>query len=99
MARHNIRGPGTTRVVAAVALIVALGGTRYAAFSSPVNSGGTKQIKNGAVTATKLAKSVTVSSALHAYHTSSADAATFANRATARSARPTLQMLRTRALR
>jgi hypothetical protein len=41
-------------VVATVALILALGGTSYAALKLPANSVGTKQIKKGAVTASKI---------------------------------------------
>jgi hypothetical protein len=45
--RHN--------AVALLALIVALGGTSYAAFSLPAGSVGTKQLRNGAVTSKKIA--------------------------------------------
>ena len=45
-------------VVAYLALFVALGGTSYAAISIPRNSVGTRQLRNGAVTAAKLAKGV-----------------------------------------
>jgi hypothetical protein len=41
-------------VVASVALLVALGGTGYAAVYLPANSVGTAQLKNGAVTALKV---------------------------------------------
>ncbi len=44
-------------VVATMALFVALGGVGYAATQLPKNSVGTKQLKNGAVTAKKLGKS------------------------------------------
>jgi hypothetical protein len=53
--RHPGR-PSAGLVVAIVAMIVALGGTSYAAFSLPKNSVGTTQLKNGAVTGTKIAK-------------------------------------------
>jgi hypothetical protein len=43
-------------VVACIALLVALGGTGYAALRLPKNSVGTKQLRNGAVTGKKLAK-------------------------------------------
>jgi hypothetical protein len=43
-------------VVAYLALFVALGGTSYAAVNLPAGSVGTKQLRNGAVTNTKLAK-------------------------------------------
>jgi hypothetical protein len=50
-----VRRPSPAMVVACVALAIALGGTSYAALSLPANSVGTKQIKNGAVTKTKIA--------------------------------------------
>jgi len=51
-------------VISVIALFVALGGTSYAAITSlPANSVGTKQLKNGAVTATKLAYGQTLPSA------------------------------------
>lgn len=49
-----VRRPSPAMVVACVALAIALGGTSYAAISLPANSVGTKQIKNGAVTKTKI---------------------------------------------
>ena len=53
--RHN--------AIALSALFVALGGTSYAAFSLPAGSVGTRQLRNGAVTRSKLAKrSVTAAS-------------------------------------
>lgn len=48
------RRPSAAMVVACVALVIALGGTSYAAISLPANSVGTKQIKNGAVTKKKI---------------------------------------------
>lgn len=42
-------------VVACVALVVALGGTGYAALRLPTNSVGTRQLRNGAVTKAKIA--------------------------------------------
>ena len=50
MTRLRVRAPSPALVVSLVALIVALGGTSYAAFTLPKNSVGTKQLKNGAVT-------------------------------------------------
>jgi hypothetical protein len=41
-------------LVGYIALVVALGGTSYAAFSLPAGSVGTPQLKNAAITATKL---------------------------------------------
>ena len=51
--------PSPAMVVSLIALFVALGGTSYAAITMalPKNSVGTKQIKNGAVTAAKISSS------------------------------------------
>ena len=49
------RKPSPAMVVACVALVVALGGTGYAAFRLPSGSVGTKQLRNGAVTRAKIA--------------------------------------------
>ena len=51
---RRIPAPSPAMAVALIALIVALGGTSYAAFMLPKNSVGTKQLKNGAVTTKKL---------------------------------------------
>jgi hypothetical protein len=56
MRRVRLRVPSPALVVSVVALIVALGGTSYAAFSLPKGSVGTKQLKNKAVTNAKLAR-------------------------------------------
>jgi hypothetical protein len=49
------RRPSAPLVVSTISLIVALGGTSYAAVSLPRNSVGTKQLKNQAVTPPKVA--------------------------------------------
>ncbi len=49
--------PSPALVVSIIALLVAMGGTGYAAFSLPKNSVGTKQLQRGAVTPAKVAKS------------------------------------------
>lgn len=54
MSRLRPGRPSPALVVSTIALIVALGGTSYAAFSLPRNSVGTKQLRNGAVTTPKL---------------------------------------------
>ncbi len=54
MTRLRLRAPSPALMVSFVALIVALGGTSYAAISAPNNSVGTKQLKNRAVTNAKL---------------------------------------------
>src|SRR6202020_984299 len=87
MSRLHLRGPSPALVVSVVALVVALGGTSYAAFSLPKNSVGSKQlkknavttskIKNGSVTASKINTSgLTVPNAQNANHANSADSAT-----------------------
>lgn len=55
MSRPTSRGPSPALVVAVVALVVALGGTSYAAIILPANSVGTKQLKKHAVTPAKIA--------------------------------------------
>jgi hypothetical protein len=51
---HRIRRPSPALIVATIALIVSMGGTGYAAFTLPRNSVGTKQLRNGSVTAAKV---------------------------------------------
>jgi hypothetical protein len=48
------RRPTASLIVSVVALFVALGGTGYAAFSSPPNSVGTRALRNGAVSNPKI---------------------------------------------
>ncbi len=52
--KKRLRAPSPSLVVALIALFVALGGSAYAAITLPANSVGTKQLKNGAVTAAKV---------------------------------------------
>jgi hypothetical protein len=90
MDSFSVRRPSPALVVSVVALVVALGGTSYAAFSLPRNSVGTNQLKNGAVTGTKIKNGavtgaklnlagVVAPSAINADHANSADnAATLA---------------------
>jgi hypothetical protein len=83
------RLPSPALVIAVIALIVALGGTSYAAFKLPKNSVGTKQLKNSAVTTKKLRKHAVTASKLKlkgltvpsAGHATSADSATNASHA------------------
>jgi hypothetical protein len=56
MSRLHISRPNPALVVATIALIVATGGTSYAALSLPQNSVGSKQLKNAAVTNAKIKK-------------------------------------------
>jgi hypothetical protein len=81
-----VRRPSPALVVSIVALVVALGGTSYAAFTWPQNSVGTKQLQNGAVTATKIKNravtkaklnlaGVVAPSAVNAGHANRADSA------------------------
>jgi hypothetical protein len=59
--------PTPAMVVATIALVVALGGTGYAAIVLPANSVGTAQLKNGAVTAAKVKPGLIPSSGALAY--------------------------------
>jgi hypothetical protein len=52
----RIRPPSPALVIAALALVIALGGTSYAAITLPRHSVGTKQLKDHAVTPVKLSK-------------------------------------------
>jgi hypothetical protein len=54
--RIGRRKPSPAIVISAVALIIAMTGTAYAAISIPKNSVGTAQLRNGAVTKQKIAK-------------------------------------------
>jgi hypothetical protein len=54
MKKHSSRRPSAALVVSLLALIVALGGTSYAAFKLPKNSVGSKQLKKNAVTTKKI---------------------------------------------
>ena len=47
--KRRLRAPAPALVISLIALFIALGGTTYAATSLPMNSVGTKQIKNGSV--------------------------------------------------
>jgi hypothetical protein len=51
---HRVSRPSPALIVAVIALIISMGGTGYAAFTLPRDSVGTKQLKNGAVTAAKV---------------------------------------------
>ena len=85
--------PSPALAISFVALVVALGGTSYAAFALPRNSVGTKQIKDGAVTTGKIrnraitasklnTSGLTIPSALHAKSADTAGSATNATNAT-----------------
>src|SRR5437588_13099901 len=54
MTSFRPRRPSPALVISLIAVIVALGGTSYAALSVPKNSVGTKQLKKGAVTTSKI---------------------------------------------
>jgi hypothetical protein len=92
MSTLRLRAPSPALVVSVIALIVALGGTSYAALTLPNNSVGTQQLKNGAVTTKKIkngavtapkidASGLTVPSALHANSADNASHATSADNA------------------
>lgn len=74
--------PSPALVVATVALIVALGGTSYAAFAVPNNSVGTPQLKNGAVTGAKVANGTLTGSKIKASTLGTVPTATTATNAT-----------------
>jgi hypothetical protein len=76
-----LRRPSAALVVSIIALLVALGGSSYAAFRLPSNSVGTKQLKAGAVTTKKLAHGAKVSNAVHADEATSAGSASSATTA------------------
>jgi hypothetical protein len=94
MGSSRLRRPNPALIISTIALIVAMGGTSYAAFALPKNSVGTKQLMNGAVSGSKIAKGAitganvnfgslgTVPSANNANHARSADTATNAGHAT-----------------
>ncbi len=56
MMRITRHRPSPAIVIASVALIIAMGGTGYAAMSIPNNSVGTAQLREGAVTKQKIAR-------------------------------------------
>jgi len=65
---ERLKRPSPGLVVAIIALFVALGGTSYAAIVSvPRNSVGTAQLKNGAVTASKINKSAHYAQVVYAH--------------------------------
>jgi hypothetical protein len=92
-----LRVPSPSMIVAIVALIIAMGGTSYAAIILPANSVGTKQLKKNAVTGAKvkdgsltgadikastLGKVPRAANADNAVHAANADNATSADDAT-----------------
>ncbi len=90
MRKFRTHKPSPALIVSLIALMVALGGTSYAALSVPINSVGpgqlrngavtTKKIRDGAVTASKInPRNLTVPNALRANY---ADTAGSANSAT-----------------
>lgn len=56
MSRFRLSRPSPALVISLIALIVAMGGTSYAAFRLPTGSVGTKQLANGAVSTAKIKK-------------------------------------------
>jgi hypothetical protein len=52
--KPKLRLPSPAMIVACIALLIALGGTSYAAIKLPKNSVGTKQLKKNAVTSPKV---------------------------------------------
>jgi hypothetical protein len=58
--KRRLRAPSPALVISVIALFVALGGTTYAATSLPKNSVGTKQLKAGAVTKSKISNNTLI---------------------------------------
>jgi hypothetical protein len=84
---RRLRAPSPALVISLIALFVALGGTTYAAATSlPANSVGTPQLKNLAVTRTKIANAAVTAAKIDtsglivpsALHAGTADSATSA---------------------
>ncbi len=90
MRKVQTRIPSPALVVSLVALLLALSGASYAAFSLPKNSVGTKQLKDGAVTTQKIKNGAVTKAKLNvtgltvpnALHANSANNATHADNAT-----------------
>lgn len=64
MRRPRLGPPSPALVVSILALIVALGGTSYAAVTRPRDSVGTRQLKNGAVTGAKIKRGAVTGKAI-----------------------------------
>jgi len=62
--KRLFRGSRYANVTATLALVVAMGGTSYAAVALPKNSVGSTQLRNGAVTAAKIKGSAVTSAAV-----------------------------------
>lgn len=67
MHRFTPGRPSPALIISVIALMVALGGTSYAAFSLPKNSVGTKQLKNRAVTSGKIKNGAVTSSKINTH--------------------------------
>lgn len=63
--RFHLSRPSPALAVSCLALVVAFGGTGYAAFGIPKNSVGAKQLKKGAVTTTKIKNSAVTASKIN----------------------------------
>jgi hypothetical protein len=82
-----LRKPSPALIIATIALVMAMGGTGYAAFkvsTKNLRNGAitTAKLRNGAVTQKKLGRNLTVANALHANSANSAGSATNASHAT-----------------
>jgi hypothetical protein len=65
MQEARTRRPSPALVVSMLALVIALSGVAYAGTQLPINSVGTKQIQNGAVTSPKLHNGAVATAKLH----------------------------------
>jgi hypothetical protein len=81
MRKSRSRKPTPALVVSTVALVVALGGTSYAAFTLPANSVGSKQLKNSAVTTKKLQDGAVTGAKVNVAHFPTVPSAVNANTA------------------
>jgi hypothetical protein len=66
-------------VLSVIALIIALGGTGYAATTLPANPVGSRQLKNGAVATKKIARNAVTSAKVKRNSLTGADSATTVN--------------------
>lgn len=86
MSLFRLRLPSPALVVSCIALVVAMGGTSYAAFTLSKNSVGTRQLKNGAVTKSKIKNGAVTAAKINTTGLTVPNALTAANASTATNA-------------
>ncbi len=94
MRTFRLRRPSASLVISMLALMVALGGTSYAAFGVPKNSVGTKQLKSNAVTTSKIANGAVTGAKVNLSTLGTVPSATTAVNALALGGLPRLAFLR-----